>query len=310
MTVPGDMGVVVLTHGSVGEYPPLISALAEQGVPAQAMVIVHNPTTPVDPAPEPPLPGVTVLRMEQNLGYAGGMNAGIRHQLEQGARLVLLLTHEVRLRPGAIAALRGALERAPDVGVVGPVLWARGEDTIFSGGGRRGRRGGWVTHIKERPPATREGIAECDWVDGAAVLVRREVLEGVGLIDEGFFLYFEETDLCLRATKAGWRVGVALDAAAEQESGQPARPGLHAYLISRNGFEYARRASGVLGVAATVRRALVESWQLLREYPRAAEEPRARTRVKLKGMWLGFADFLRRRFGPPPERVQTWDLLR
>jgi GT2 family glycosyltransferase len=298
-----DLGVVVLTHGPRGEYGPLLRQLLEQGAPPSSVALVQNPTDPSDPLPEPPDPDVTVLRMPRNLAYAGGMNAGIRHQLERGAGLVLLLTQDVRLRPGVIQALVAAARRSPSHGVLGPVLWLRDEDGVFSYGGRRGRLGGWVSHLREAPDPTSDGIADCDWVDGAAILVRREVLERVGLLDERLFIYFEETELCLRATRSGWRVGVALDAEAEQESGQPARPGFHAYLISRNGFEYARQASGLVGVAATIRRALVESWGLVRAYRGAAEGDRRATRVKLAGMWLGFLDFLRRRFGPPPERV-------
>jgi GT2 family glycosyltransferase len=297
------LGVVVLTHGPRGEYGPLVQSLVEQGVSGSQVALVQNPTDPSDPAPPPPAPGATVLRMERNLAYAGGMNAGIRHHLAQDASLVLLVTQDLRLRPGAIPALLEAAARSPAFGVLGPVLWARGEDRVFSYGGRRGRRGGWVSHIRERPSGASDGIAECDWVDGAAILIRREVLDRAGLLDERLFIYFEETELCLRATDLGWRVGVVLDAEGEQESGQPARPGFHAYLISRNGFEYARQASGLLGVAATARRAMVESWHLMRSYPRASPPERASARVKLVGMWIGFADFVRRRFGPPPARI-------
>ena len=88
----------------------------------------------------------------------------------------------------------------------------------------------------------------------------------MGLLDETLFIYFEEADLCLRATSNGFAVGVVLAAEAEQESGQPARPGFHAYLISRNGLEYARRSAGMLGVGATVRRTLIESFNLARAY--------------------------------------------
>ncbi|MDQ3870685.1 MAG: glycosyltransferase family 2 protein [Chloroflexota bacterium] len=303
MDASNDLGVVVLTHGPKGEYPPLLAALLDQGVPPESIAIAHNPVDASDPEIEPPDPGIAVLRMPKNLAYAGGMNAGIRHHLERGVRLVLLLTHDVRLRPGAVAALLDAAERAPEFGVLAPLIWARGEDRVFSYGGRSGCRGGWVEHILEGPPAASHGIAECDWADGAALLIRREVLEKVGVFDERLFIYFEETDLCLRARRAGWRVGVVLAAGAEQESGQPARPGFHAYLISRNGFEYARRVNGFVGVAATARRALVETWQLARSYRGADTDERAFARVKLIGMWLGFLDFLRHRFGPPPERV-------
>jgi GT2 family glycosyltransferase len=303
MSAPSGLGVVVLTHGPKGEYGPLVVQLLEQGVEPGSIVIVQNPVHPTDPPAQAPDPGVQVLRTPRNLAYAGGMNTGIRHHLERAASRVLLLTQDVRLRPGAVDALLRAGESNPEFGVLGPLLWLRDEDRVFSYGGRRGRRGGWVEHILEGPPPASDGIAACDWADGAALLVRSEVFKRVGLLDERFFIYFEETDFCLRATRAGWRVGVVLEAGAEQESGQPARPGFHAYLISRNGFEYARRSSGLVGVAAATRRSLLESAELLRSYGANGKEERSAARIKLAGTWLGLVDFLRRRFGPPPERV-------
>ena len=139
-----------------------------------------------------------------------------------------------------------------------------------------------MSHIRDAPPKAENGIAPTDWADGAILLIRREVFERVGMLDETLFIYFEEADLCLRATSNGFAVGVVLAAEAEQESGQPARPGFHAYLISRNGLEYARRSAGMLGVGATVRRTLIESFNLARAYPsadtgRAPVPPRSRS---------------------------------
>ena len=299
------LGVVILTHGPRGEYAPLVLQLIEQGIGAEAIAIVQNPVDPSDPPAQSPVDGVTVLRTPRNLAYAGGMNTGIRHHLERGVSRVLLLTQDVRLRAGMVDALLAAGDRHPEYGVLAPVLWLRAEDQVFSYGGRRGRRGGWVEHIRDGPPPAHDGIAQCDWADGAALLISRDALERVGLIDERLFIYFEETDLCLRIIRAGWRVGVVLDSQAEQESGQPARPGFHAYLIGRNGFEYARRSSGLVGAAAAVRRAARESLELLRAYPEATPSDRQAARLKLAGMWLGFLDFLRRRFGPPPKRMAT-----
>ncbi len=306
MSDPSQLGVVVVTHGPTGEYGPLVESLVEQGVPPTAIALVQNPVDPSDPMPEPPAPGATVLRTERNLAYAGGTNTGIRHHLERGARLLLCLSQDVRLREGAIGTLLEAAERAPGYGVLAPTLWHRDEDRIFSYGGTRGRRGGWVSHIKEGPDPGPDGIAQCDWADGAALLIRREAIEQAGMLNERLVHYFEETDFMLRATRAGWRVGVVLDAEAEQRPGEETRPGFHAYMISRNGFEYARRSAGLLGVAATLRRALRQSWQLAREYPGAEAAARATTRTKLLGTWRGFLDFLRRRFGPPPDSVARW----
>src|SRR4051794_35845765 len=108
------LGVVVLTHGPEGEYGPLVGALVDQGVPGEDISLVQNPVHPSDPEPAPPAAGASVLRMPRNLAYAGGMNAGIRHHLTRSARLILLATQDLRLRPGAIPALIEAAERAPD----------------------------------------------------------------------------------------------------------------------------------------------------------------------------------------------------
>src|SRR5262249_30735157 len=56
------------------------------------------------------------------------------------------------------------------------------------------------------PPPPREWTHRTDWVDGASLMVRRDVFESVGLMDEGYFLYFEETDFCLRVQRAGWSI--------------------------------------------------------------------------------------------------------
>jgi hypothetical protein len=306
VTARAEVGVTVVTHGPSGEYGPLIESLVEQGIAPDAIALVQNPVAPSDPLPEAPVAGVAVLRTERNLAYAGGTNTGIRHHLARGAGLLLCLSQDVRLREGTVDTLLQAAEHAPEYGVLAPVLWARDEDRIFSYGGRRGRRGGWVSHIKERPAQPPDGIAECDWADGAALLIRPEVVERVGMLNERLVHYFEETDFQLRATRAGWRVGVVLDAEAEQRSGEESRPGFHAYMISRNGFEFARRSAGLVGVAATLRRALLQSWRLVRAYPAAGKADRAATRTKLVGTWRGFLDFLLRRFGPPPESVARW----
>jgi GT2 family glycosyltransferase len=299
-----QIAATVVTHGPDGEYGPLIESLVAQGVAPGAITLIQNPVSPSDPTPEPPVDGVVVLRTERNLAYAGATNVGVRHHLAGDSRYILCLSQDLRLREGAVAALLAAMETAPGFGVLAPVLWLREGDQVFSYGGRRGRRHGWVEHITERPEPSADGIAECDWADGAALLVRHEVFEQIGGLEERLAHYFEETTFQLRARRAGWRVGVVLGAVAEQRPGQAARPAFHAYMISRNGFEYARMSSGLLGVAATASRALRESWELGRSYPAAGPGERAVVRTRLAATWLGFVDFALRRFGPPPDRIR------
>jgi N-acetylglucosaminyl-diphospho-decaprenol L-rhamnosyltransferase len=302
---PGGLGVVVLTHGEGGGHVALLEELLMAGVPAGAVVLVHNPTAPGQlppPAPE----GVRVLQSPRNLGYAAGMNLGIGAQLERDVELLLALTHDARFRGGGLEALLAAARANPEFGVLAPVLVLARTGEPFSYGGVTGARGA-TEHLKAEPPATADGIAECDWADGGTLLLRAAALRRVGLFDERFWGYCEESDLCLRMRRAGLRVGVVLDAVAEQEPGGPARPGVWAYLLTRNGAEYARRVAGARGaLAAEARAARTVALSLLRVLARAIRRRPGGPRepwLLAVGTARGALDFLRGRWGPPPSSL-------
>lgn len=300
MSIAG-VGVVVLTYGTGGEHEPLIDALLADGVRPERILVVHNPATPDEPTPAPPA-GVEVVRAERNLGYAGGMNLGIERKLAAGQDLIALLTHDARLRPGALAALVDAARRLPGYGVLAPALVLGGTDEPFSFGGIS-RPNGTVTHVRTRPE-TADGVFACDWVDGGTMVLRRELLELVGGFDERFWGYCEESELCLRARRAGSGVGVVLDAIAEQEPGGMKRPGAWSYLLARNGIEYARRAAGARGVLAALgqaaRTVAVSAIRVALRSARLRPGSPVEPWQLLAGSSLGVLDFARRRWGPPP----------
>lgn len=296
------LAIAILAYGGGGEHRPLVEALLGEGVPASSLLIVHNPAGPGE-APPPAPPGAELVQAERNLGYAGGMNLAISRLRERGCELLLLLTHDARLRQGAREALLEAASRRPEYGVLGPALVLAGSETPFSFGGIT-RRTGSNAHLRDRPRAPRDGIAPCDWIDGGTMLVRARVLERTGGFDERFWGYFEEADLCLRVRREGARVGVALEAVADQAPGGAKRPGAWAYLLTRNGLAYARSAVGRRGVAAMGLRAV---WNTAYELARAlarraglrsgdAAEPWATAVGNLRGA----LDYLRGRWGPPP----------
>lgn len=295
------LGVAVLAYGGGGEFRALIESLAAEGVPASAIVLVHNQAAPGEAPPSAP-DGVEVLATGANPGYAGGMNAGVRRQLERGAEQILVLTHDARLRPGALAALRGALAAEPGYGILGPALVLPDTDVPYSFGGVTDANGA-NSHRKALPPGAGE-VLESDWVDGGTMLVRRAVFERVGEFDERFWGYCEEADLCLRARRAGFAVGVVPAARADQDSGMGKRIGAWAYLITRNGIEYAGRAEGARGLAASTLRALwLVALNLARAGLRAAHLRRGGTAepwALAVGTWRGVVDRYRGRWGAPP----------
>lgn len=290
---------IVLTYGESGVHRELMESLAAEGLGPERILVVHNPARPGEPDPAIPA-GAHLIRSERNLGYAGGMNLGLASPLAAAADLVLLLTHDARLEPGALGRLVAAAAAHPDYGVLGPALVLAGSAEPFSFGGTTSRSGA-TEHRKERPAGE---VAECDWIDGGTMLLRRAALEQAGGFDERFWGYCEESDLCLRVRRQGFRVGVVLAAVAEQDPGGPKRPGAWAYLLTRNGAEYARRVAGRRGAMAAVGRALREILVLCARIVSRSFRSRPGGRremwVRAVGVARGILDFLRGRWGPPP----------
>jgi N-acetylglucosaminyl-diphospho-decaprenol L-rhamnosyltransferase len=155
-------------------------------------------------------PAIELIVSPTNLGYAGGNNLGLNRATGDA---VVLLNSDVIAVPAVLGALADYLRTHQDVGALSPRLltgagipqaFTFGNDPTFGYLLRRGARSllgrgtlhDWGT---DQPVTT-------DWVSGACLAVNRKVLEGVGGLDERFFLYFEDIDWCLRMRRAGWRV--------------------------------------------------------------------------------------------------------
>lgn len=159
----------------------------------------------------------TLIPLSSNGGYSAGNNAGIRRYLDapDAPDYVMLLNPDAYVHDGAISTLLSFMESRPDVGIAGP--------RVDDGDGNQ-------THSAFRFPSATSELVEgfklglltkllserqllyelgdqpmqVDWVSGAAMMIRREVLADVGLLDEGYFLYFDEVDFCFRAGRASW----------------------------------------------------------------------------------------------------------
>lgn len=171
---------------------------------------------------------VSLLRSPKNVGFGAGNNIAFRHALtwDDPPDFFYLLNPDAQPDPGTIRTLLEFMQRRPEVGLAGSKV--RHEDgslrlSAFRFPGvlseiEAGLRLGVASKMLERwrvwRPAPTETSA-VDWVSGASVMIRREVLEQVGMFDESFFLYFEETELCLRALRAGWPTYYVVECEAE-----------------------------------------------------------------------------------------------
>lgn len=154
-----------------------------------------------------------------NGGFAYGNNEGIRPYMasDDKPEFVLLLNPDTVVNPGAIATLLAYIEQRPEVGIAGSrTTFADGtlQTSSFrfpsaSGEFEWSVRLGPVSKVLRNsivapPPPSVAG--EADWVVGASMMIRRSVLERVGLLDDKYFMYYEEVDFCLRARRAGFAI--------------------------------------------------------------------------------------------------------
>lgn len=159
-----------------------------------------------------------LLQAPANGGFASGNNHGISYALDQGFEFefVFLLNPDTEIRDGAIKALLDFVSDEPRIGIVG----GRSEDPD---GTPQACCFAFPTLTRELSSGLRLGLfdrlfsrqlkdfgipdkpVEVGWVSGAAMLIRRDVIDQIGGLDRGFFLYFEETDFTLRAARAGFR---------------------------------------------------------------------------------------------------------
>lgn len=162
----------------------------------------------------------TLMPLQHNGGFAAGNNAAIRPALggDETPEFVLLLNPDTVVREGAIQALMDYMAAHPKVGIAGsrledpdgtPQISAFRFHTIASEF-ERGMRLGLITKLLRSkavaPPVPQQEV-ETDWVAGASMIVRAEVFHSTGLLDEKYFMYFEEVDFCLAARRAGWAIG-------------------------------------------------------------------------------------------------------
>ncbi len=169
---------------------------------------------------------IRLIAAPRNGGFGEGNNVRIRAGLSDGTApdLVYILNPDAFPGPGAIRRLIAHLESHPEAGLAGscihgpdgtPHVTAFRFPSVFSeieGAARFGPLSR-LLDARKVPLGVPETTRRVDWLAGAPMMIRREVLDRIGLFDEKFFLYFEDTDLCLRAARAGFETHYVRDSA-------------------------------------------------------------------------------------------------
>lgn len=202
---------VVLNIGGMAVAEECLRSLAKVEYPGFEVIFVFNgfPQEGLEEAVRaacPKISGVTFTGA--NRGFAGGNNAGIMTAMSRGADYILLLNDDAFVEPGFLEPLVKELEADPEAGIAGPrICYASEPEKIWFSGATldRGDCSFEFRGADQASPAYGHEKPEgSDYITGCAALVSRKVIESVGMLDDGFFLYWEDSDWGLRAAEAGF----------------------------------------------------------------------------------------------------------
>jgi len=281
-----------------------LRSLAAMSPAPDLIICVENGSLPEERAlvrAEVP-PQVHFIELDENLGFAGGCNAGMRAALDKGADWTLVLNNDATVAPSCLSACLAAATADPRIAVVGPaVAFADTPDRLWYGGGIVSHWLGFTRHRGlNRPASHPPPSSEVSYVSACCALVSSRAWLDVGPFRADFFSYYEDAEWCQRAASRGWRghyLGEVLCwHAAGVSSNQRGSLGLSentAYYLARNPLRFAIQSRPLLlAVTRVLGLSLVwnayNAWRLIRGGRPAVA----------KSYLRGLRDAVRGRMGP------------
>jgi GT2 family glycosyltransferase len=291
--------VIVLNWNGSADTLCCLESLEKVTYPACEVLVVDNGSTDDSVAIlRRAFPHLRMIETGQNLGFVGGNNVGLEYARSAGAEYALLLNNDTEVDADFLTHLVQAAESGPDVGITGPSIYYFDEpDTFWSAGGQIDWKHGVTSMVGINQVEQGQYGSQprpVDFVTGCALLIKMDVVEKVGMLDPRFFLYYEETEWCVRVRRAGYEI-LHVPASKIWHKISPvareASPMVH-YYMTRNRLLFLRLSDASLVTWANTyieyARTLL-SWRL---------RPRWRGKARQRqAMLQAIRDFSRRRFG-------------
>jgi GT2 family glycosyltransferase len=245
---PPPVYVITLTWNQREDTLSCLESLSQMSYPNYCLLLVDNGS--VDDTVtviKEKFPSVEIIENGQNLGFPGGFNAGLQHALQQGADYIFMINNDTYVQPDILEQLM-TYASAADVGMLAPkIYYADDPNRIWSVGGKRHP---WTLEMSDKAMGQLDQgqwrqVLERDYLVGCALLLKRPMLEAIGLFDTGYNpIYYEDVDLCLRARNAGYRLLLIPGARMWHKvsaSGGGADSPRERYLMARNSIRFFRK---------------------------------------------------------------------
>jgi len=202
---------IILVHLNQEEYSrDCIRSLQQLTYPNAEIILVDNGSTDGSGFRlQKEFPDVRFLRSEENLGFAGGNNIGIRYALDHHTAYIVLLNNDTIVKNDFLEPLISLAESDPKIGAQScKIYFHQPGNTFWYAGGclKIDKALGYHRGLHEKDAGQYDAIEETDFATGCMMFISRRALEEIGLLDDSWFLYFEDSDWCLRAKAKGYKI--------------------------------------------------------------------------------------------------------
>jgi GT2 family glycosyltransferase len=253
-----------------------------------------------------PRPRFRLIESQKNLGFAGGCNLGIEAARSRGAEYIYLLNNDATVCEQTLAVLVETSQSLGDACVLGTLVRVPSDGTLQFWGSRKSNEGLPMQFApSEERLAQSPDLIETDFILGASLFIPRAILEKVGVLDDRYFLNFEETDWCYRARRANYRCLVLKNALVFHEGGaaigHPEGP-LQVYFTRRNRLLFCERnVSPPRFALLYLRQAAGALWRLMMALAPGASPALS---LQYRAHAMGTFDYMLRRFGDCPPVIR------
>ena len=202
------ISIVILHFGDLAVTQACIASLVRFEKNNFDLVIVNNMQQLLSKKDFPAVTSLKIINNTKNVGFATGVNIGIKHALKNKANYVLLLNNDTLLTQPIVKKLLHVFSTDDTIGITSPILrFKKDGRKLLDFGGDINLSIGRTFHEEGEKIYTHKTIYPI-YVSGCCMLIKREVFEKTGLFDESFFLYYEDVDFCLRMREKGWNATI------------------------------------------------------------------------------------------------------
>lgn len=237
-------------------------------------------------------PKVQIKIFHRNKGFTGGVNFGLKYALKHHAKYVLLINNDTRVKPSFLQKLISFTDKKSKIGIVSPLILLPGKgQKIWFAGGRIDPIRFSSDHLLlgQQTPVNSEKPYESEYLSGCCMLIKTKLIEEIGILDDRYFLYYEDMDFCLRARKAGHKCYIVPKAKIYHKQNPSELDEAHKeYYLARNHLLILRKLAPV----KIKLREHIRTLKTIYEKLKIQED-----NIKAQYALLGIKDYILRRFG-------------